>query len=422
MQYNLPLQTVPKAERFLFVLALFVYFMYFGTLSVSLYFQLPNQVISAVSMLSVFVMASILFISSLYKRSYYKFDLLSKLLILYILYYILIMLFYDESSSSASYNPLGYGYMFAFKAYSFIAHTMAPFLLFLLPQGRFEYLAKKPMLIFIPSTISAILFISLWGDMIASDFSYILLQDTGVSRHLAKFQFLVLFSISIGIFVFSTKIIQNILSIIGMLIAFYGFYISGSQSNIVSAAFVIFVATIISTRKMYSFIRAIIINLSAIIFVLYFFIYSKTFDRILSTIFGMSDQILLGQGGDVSSASRIDLIYQGLQKFMESPIIGGTPYLEGDIYTHFFIVDTMMGMGIFGIVILAVYFTTIFRVYIFSYKSLDDSKIWILLIASCFFSQQFFHGNILSIISFSTSIFISIDMIRNHSMNRELNG
>ena len=54
MQYNLPLQTVPKAERFLFVLALFVYFMYFGTLSVSLYFQLPNQVISAVSMLSVF--------------------------------------------------------------------------------------------------------------------------------------------------------------------------------------------------------------------------------------------------------------------------------------------------------------------------------------------------------------------------------
>ena len=120
--------------------------------------------------------------------------------------------------------------------------------------------------------------------------------------------------------------------------------------------------------------------------------YSKTFDRILSTIFGMSDQILLGQGGDRSSASRIDLIYRGLQKFMESPIIGGTPYLEGGIHTHFFVVDTIMGMGIFGIVILAVYFTTIFRVYIFSYKSLDDSKIWILLIASCFFSQQFFHG------------------------------
>lgn len=422
MQYNLPLQTVPKAERFLFVLALFVYFMYFGLLSVSLYFQLPNQVISAVSMLSVFVMASILFISSLFKRSYYKFDLLSKLLIFYILYYFLILIFYNEPTYSLSYNPLGYGYMFAFKIYGFIAHSMGPFLLFLLPQSRFEYLSKNPMLIFIPSTISAILFITLWGDMIASDFAYFLLQDTGVSRHLAKFQFLVLFSISTGIFIFYKKIIQNLISIIGMLIALYGFYISGSQSNMVSAAFIILVATIISTRKMYSFIRAIIINAVAIVFVLYFFMYSKTFDRILSTIFGMSDQFLLGQGGDVSSASRIDLIYQGLQNFMESPIIGGTPYLEGDIHTHFFVVDTMMGMGIFGIVILAVYFTTIFRVYIFSYKSLDDSKIWILLIASSFFSQQFFHGNILSIISFSTSIFISIDMIRNHSMNRELNG
>ena len=422
MQYNLPLQTIPKPERFLFATALFIHLMYFGMLSVSLYFQLPNQIISAVSMLSVFVLASILFLSSLFRRSYYKFDLLSKLLVFYILYYFLIMLFYNESTYAISYNPLGYGHMFAFKAYSFIAHTMAPFLLFLLPQGRFEYLSRNPLLIFIPSTISAILFITLWGDMIASDFSYILLRDTGVSRHLAKFQFLVLFSISIGIFIFSTKITQNLLSIIGMLIALYGFYISGSQSNIVSAAFVIFVATIISTRKMYSFIRAIIINAVAIVFVLYFLMYSKMFDRILSTIFGMSDQILLGQGGDLSSASRVDLIYQGLQKFMESPIIGGSPYLEGDIHTHFFVVDTMMGMGIFGIVILAVYFTTILRVYIYSYKSLDDSKIWILLIASCFFSQQFFHGSILSIISFSTSIFISIDMIRNHSMNRELNG
>ncbi|MBQ6534296.1 MAG: hypothetical protein IJI37_03930 [Opitutales bacterium] len=296
---------------------------------------------------------------------------------------------------------------FVFRIYIFLAYGTAYFFLFVMSPSRMQYFKKCDIYILACSLFSSI--IILFSGNIDLSTGDVLAE--GVSRATIKEPLMLLFIIS-AYWLFFCSFKKKLIGAGCILIAFYGIYMSMSQSALISILLISFGILILSwfshnTKNIMFILAAMPVALFAGASYMYS---SKGFER-LSHIVDWEVYYNAGSGYDTS---RIELLNWGWEIFKSSPIVGLNPYLPNGSYTHFFVMDILMCMGVLGIVCLFAFFSSIIKGAINANRLCGTSAYWMILLCIYSLSQSIFHGSVTSIMSAGTSIMIGFSLYYNN--------
>ena len=144
----------------------------------------------------------------------------------------------------------------------------------------------------------------------------------------------------------------------------------------------------------------------------YFSIKSVALER-LSNIFAIGDYYSFGGNYDVS---RLDLMKQGFDLFLSSPVFGGNAYLPSGTYTHFYLIAILMATGLVGAALCVIVYIGVFNGVLYALKNLKTDHLWIIPFALFYMTQALFHGSLISVVSVPTGIFLALNLMRKNNI------
>ena len=387
-------------DKYIFIVGIILNFFSYGILNLQFAYNFHNPYIMAAVRLIMLACGSFLFFKSIIHREI-KINLAGYCLILYVLYLFVLLAFWDKPSLSSRVYGSEFGKIFQY--YSLFAYSFAPLFLFYLSKDRLLFLSDRPYLVFVPSFVATLIILLFnIGDLGMMDMSV----HTGISRSSIKEPIAVMAVMAIYYMIFSDNLWKKLIfGFGGAVVSGIGVYLSTSQSIILSIGFVGIIAVILSFRNLKNLFSALVLGGSFLFIALPYLFVSRSWERLeklfyLKTFYTMSDTKY--------DFSRIDLISQGWELFLSSPIIGGNPYLPNGGYTHTFIIDIMMGMGCIGILLTSIILWTCFKGALKIYTRLPVTSYWLILLCTYFFIEYLTHGSITSLISLPVAILLSV--------------
>ena len=389
-----------KSEKILFSTAVFINFVFYGILAVSLYFGLPNSYISGISRIIVMLISFYLFFDSLVKKEFGDITFTWPFFA-YAAYCALLLFITNFSGSSSAVAEYGRIYFI----YIYLGYAIAPFLLFLMPPKRFYFLANNPWLVYIPSLLSMVL--------IAVFFSHFYLgiesdSESPVSLNRANVTAATAMTLVMSLYyiIFPKNVLKNIMGLLSMILVALAMMKSSSQSLLLSVAIVIIVVVCFSFRMKRALIKVGIGGMLAAIALIPVLVTSTGFQRLMM----ITDiDLYYIYGGKAYDYSRIDLIFQAWDVFLSSPVIGGNLYLDaGGTYSHFFPSDVLMVCGILGFPFLIYIFYILAQSFFVSLAKLPLSYCWLVMLIAYMFVESLVHGSYSVPILFHISIALTL--------------
>ena len=392
-----------KFQRISFSSAVFLNFMFYDILMISLYFYLPYSLISASIRLYIGFIGAILFMISLFNREFVRLSAGGICQIIYVLMLAITITRYTPVGK-AIYTNIEYGKLYDF--YILVAYGLSPLFLFLMPRNRFLFFANREWLVFIPSFFSTIIILYLFGDFLSPDgIDYF--NGGGINRQTIKEPILMLFVMSFYWFIFFNKFWKFLLGCIGLIISGYGIIVSSSQSILLSVFIVIISALPFAIKDKRRFAMFSIIIAITLFAGIPYIMSSKGWER-LQNIISFKEAYMFGGHYDIS---RVDIMRDAFGIFLKNPLFGESIVTSTGSTAHFFPSDVLMSTGIIGGVLMCIVIYQCLCGALYLYKRANPQYCWMLMIFFAYLIQNMLHSSFTSMLSFPFMLMLSAQMV-----------
>lgn len=399
---------IGKVQKFFLTLVFFGVGLMYSLINLTLLYGMHSPYNMGVMNLIVFTILGFLFLRSIVYGEFGRMDASVYALLLYSIAVLIVTALYNQADQGAIKYDGGLGAVSNF--YFFVAYAMIPTLMYFAPRARFMFVVRNSWLVYVPALITVLIIIFFIGDL--ELYAYAGQDYFGISRSTTKIPIGILFVISLCWIVLSDRIIKVAFGVVGFLVAVYAMRGSASQSLIVSSMFSFLILTLISFKSRFSLVRALAIIVVGVLGFGYFSIKSVALER-LSNIFAIGDYYSFGGNYDVS---RLDLMKQGFDLFLSSPVFGGNAYLPSGTYTHFYLIDILMATGLVGAALCVIVYIGVFNGVLYALKKLKTDHLWIIPFALFYMTQALFHGSLISVVSVPTGIFLALNLMRKNNI------
>lgn len=398
-----------KLDKFLFICALFLQFIFYAVLNTALMLRLPNMYISGGLRVVILSLALFLVVRGVLKRDYCPLSGPAWAFLAFALYYVCVYLIEPSEHFLMTLDYTSQAGGALYFAYLLFIVSFGAVLLFFMGRQRLEYFIERPWLVYVPSLLS-VCFV-LWVNRGAlSELSLTSVDNDFANRSIVKNSMGALFAISIYYFIFAPQIWKKILlGVPGIALACLNLFISDSKSGIVSLCCVLILYAVLSLRTLRSFLSMSVLAFFGVFTVVPMFLFTRAWERLMNMLNFREMYYLTGD----AELSRVDMIIGGWDRFLRNPVFGDGIYskltMEGS--THFLPLEVLVPTGLVGTCLFAFAMFGMARGirYIWKWKS---NSVWIFGISAFEISQQFMHGYTLSLFCFSASIFLAADCLR----------